>query len=97
MEEITGCDTIQEAYTLICKENDSFQVNLCRTSESFKINNTFVCKAHIEYIVRLSRKEKNKSLTIVDSGADTHVFGHRWTPLFKQNDHTRMENLIGFD
>ena len=97
MEEMTRCDTIQESYTLICKANDSFQVNLCRTSESFKINNTFICKAHVEYIVRLSRKEKNKSLTIVDSAADTHVFGHGWTPLFKQNDHTRMADLIGFD
>ena len=77
---MTKFNTIEEAYTFICKENDSFQVNLCRTNESFKINNTYICKAHVEYIARLSRKEKNKALTIVDSGADTHVFGHRWTP-----------------
>ena len=70
---------------------------MCRTDDSYNINNTFICKAHIEYITRLSRKEKNKSLTIVDSGADTHVFGYGWTPLFIQNDHTRLADLIGFD
>ena len=65
IEEITESKDLQEAYIQICKANDSY-----------KINNTFTCKAHVEYIARLSRQEKNKSLTIIDSGADTHVFGH---------------------
>ena len=67
IEEITESNDLQEAYIQICKANDSY-----------KINNTFICKAHVEYIARLSRQEKDKSLTIIDSGADTHVFRYRW-------------------
>ena len=33
----------------------------------------------------------------MDSGADTHVFGTGWIPLFVQGPHTPTVNLIGFD
>jgi len=32
-------------------------------------------KAHVEYIARLSIHSKKKALTIIDGGADTHLFG----------------------
>ena len=33
----------------------------------------------------------------MDSGADTHVFGKGWIPLFEQGVHTPTADLIGFD
>ena len=56
-----------------------------------------ICRAHIEYISMLSRYEKRKSLVIIDSVADTHVFWKGWIPLFQQGPHTPTADLIGFD
>ena len=86
MEELTGCNNLKEAYAQICKANNVY-----------RLHNTILCQAHVEYIMRLSRQEKNKSLAIIDSGADTHVFGCGWTPLFVQDNHTPLADLIGFD
>ena len=55
-----------------------------------------VCKANLQYIARLAR-HKNKSLCIVDGGADTHVFGYSWLPLFIVGPHTKKTDIIGFD
>ena len=52
-----------------------------------------VCKANLQYIARLAR-HKNKSLCIVDGGADTHVFGHSWLPLFTVGPHTKRQTLL---
>ena len=33
----------------------------------------------------------------MDSGADTHIFGKGWLPLFEKGPHTLTADLIGFD
>ena len=86
MEELTGCNNLREAYAQICKANNVY-----------RLHNTIICQAHVEYIMRLSRQERNKSLAIIDSGADTHVFGCGWTLLFVQDNHTPLVDLIVFD
>ena len=54
-------------------------------------------QASLEYIVRLSTQGKENFLIIIDSGADTHVFGNGWLPLFKQGPPTPAADLVGFD
>ena len=55
-----------------------------------------MCKANLQYIVRLAQ-HKNKSLCIVDGGADTHVFGYSWLPLFTVGPHIKKADIICFD
>ena len=86
IEESTGCNSLNEVYTKICKNNSVY-----------RLHDTIVCKAHVECIMRLSKQKKNKSLAIIDSGADTHIFGHACTPLFTQDNHTPLADLIRFD
>ena len=66
-------------------------------TQYFNFNNIIQCKAHIEYIARLSIHGGKKSLAIMDSGADTHVFGKGWLPLFEKGPHMPTADLIGFD
>ena len=73
IEEMTGSKGPDQAYAQICNANNVFQVN-----------NTLICRAHIEYIARLSRQDQGKSLAIIDSGAEQGV-------------HKPTANLIGFD
>ena len=68
-----------------------------KANNVYRLHNTIVCKEHVEYIMRSSRQEKNKSLDIINSGTDTHVFGYGWTPLFVQDNHTPLADLICFD
>ena len=86
VEEITGSIGLDQAYAQICNANNVYREN-----------NTFICRAHLEYIARLSRQDQGKSLAIIDSGADTHVFGKGWIPLFEHGVHTPTSDLIGFD
>ena len=76
IEEITGCDNLNETYDQIYKVNNVY-----------RLDDKIVYKSHVEYIMRLSKQEKNKSLAISDSGWDTHVFGCGWTTLFVQDIH----------
>ena len=72
------------------------------TNDIVSINNTqynvsmIVCKANLQYIARLAH-HKNKSLCIINEGADTHVFGYSWLPLFTVGPHTKKADIIGFD
>ena len=59
--------------------------------------NTVTCRAHLNYIARLSKFNKRKALSILDSGADTHVFGIGRIPFFVQGPNTKTADLIGFD
>lgn len=63
----------------------------------FNCNNIIQYKVHIEYIARLSLHNGKTSLAIMDSGADTHVFGKGWLPLFEKGPNTPTADLTGFD
>ena len=39
----------------------------------------------------------NKGLNIMDAGADTHVVGNTWKPLFEITELTPRADVIGFD
>ena len=61
---------------------------------TFHANHT-LCKVS-KHITALFNK-LNKGLNIADAGADTHVVGNTWKPLFEVNDSTPRANVIGFD
>ena len=98
LEQFTGTGSIQEAYGRLCNINtlNAMWENGDQT-QYFNCNNIIQCKAHVEYIARLSIHGNKKSLAIMDSGADTHVFGKGWLPLFQKGPHTPTADLIGFD
>ena len=76
LEQFTGTGSIEETYGRLCNINtlNAIWENGDQT-QYFNCNNIIQCKAHIEYIARLSIHDGKKSLAIMDSGADTHVFG----------------------
>ena len=98
LEQCTGTGSIEEAYGRLCNINtlNAMWENGDQT-QYFNCNNIIQCKAHIEYIARLSIHGGKKSLAIMDSGADTHVFGKGWIPLFTEGTHTPMADLIKFN
>lgn len=61
---------------------------------TFHANHT-LCKVS-KHIAALFTK-LNKGLSIADAGADTHVVGNTWKPLFEVNDSTPRADVIGFD
>ena len=71
IEETVNMESLREAYVEMVHN----------FSDTYFINNV-TCRAHLNYIARLSKFNKRKPLSIVDSGADTHVFGTGWIPLF---------------
>ena len=55
-----------------------------------------ICKANLQYVIRLARNGKSP-LSIIDGGADTHVLGMAWLPLFTKHANTPKADIIGFD
>ena len=98
IEEFTNSGPIEEGYGKLCNIN-MLNTDLNRNEQThyFNCNNIIQCKAHVEYIARLSLQEDKKSLAIMDSGADIHVFGKGWFPLFEKGPYTPKADLIGFD
>ena len=86
IEETVNMESLREAYVEM----------VLNFSDTYFINNV-TCRAHLNSIARLSKFNKRKPLSIVDCGADTHVFGTGWIPLFVQGPHTKTVDLIGFD
>ena len=85
-EDIVDIENMRDAYIEMCNN----------FSDTYFIN-TVTCRAHLKYIARLSKFNKRKALSILDSGADTHVFGTGWIPLFVRGPHTQTVDFIGFD
>ena len=52
--------------------------------------------ANLQYVIRLARNVKSP-LSIIDGGADTHVLGMAWVPLFTEDAKTPKADIIGFD
>ena len=50
-------------------------LEVCNNFADTYMANQVTCRAHLNYIALLSKYNKRKALCIVDSGADTHVFG----------------------
>ena len=61
---------------------------------TFHTNHT-LCKVS-KHITALFTKLSN-GLNIADAGADTHVVGNTWKPLFEVNDSTPRADVISFD
>ena len=57
--------------------------------------NNILCRANFQFVVRLTKQKV--PLCITDGGADTHVFGRAWIPLFSEGPHTPKADIIGFD
>ena len=53
-------------------------------------------RANLQFMIRLARTGK-LLLNIIDGGADTHVFGMAWLPLFKEGPNTPRADIVGFD
>ena len=62
---------------------------------TFRVNN-LNCTANLQYVIRLARNVKSP-LSIIDGGADTHVLGMAWLPLFTEDAKTPKADIIGFD
>ena len=71
IEDIMNMEEMREAYFEVCN-------NFADTY----LANQVICRAHLNYIALLSKYNKRKTLCIVYSGADKHVFGTGWIPLF---------------
>ena len=98
LEQYMESESFQDAYTKLCNINyvsNSHKID--DENQYYHCNNVMRCKVNVEYIVRLSRHNKRKALTIIDGRADTHVFGRGWLPLFERGPHTQTADLVGFD